>query len=446
MKLQLSNSQIELIPQKSLNIYCCGPTVYNHIHCGNLRPWITFDFLHRLLLFLNIKVNYVLNITDIDDKIIAKAQQEKTTEKKIAERYFKTFLTNLTRYNIVFPNYFPHISDYLSPIQKFIEKLIKKGYAYQHEEEVLFRVEGNKNYGELSGQKLEKLRANSRRLRQVNKIDKKDFSLWKKTSLGVAWNSPWGQGRPGWHTECAVLIQEFFAGETIDIHGGGSDLLFPHHENERIQYLAHNDKELSKVWLHVAHINWKKEKMSKSLGNVILATQFYQKHTANVLRYLIANTHYNQVINLDEHLIQNATNYINKIQNLLKNLKFYLYVKKIIFSQKSNKKRSETKEKVVEYLLNNLNTVKVLYLLEKKINFLNKSMSEEKSKEINTKAIKETLNDFYFILDILGFKFNSKAYDSSTKLLIRKWQELRKEGEYEQADKIRKQLQEINVL
>lgn len=196
MKIQLFNSkksQISRLPinsDKVVNIYLCGPTVYDHIHVGNLRPVIIFDVLHRLLLTLNVKVNYVQNVTDIDDKIIVKAQQKRTSEKKVSKHYMKSYLANLVRYNVLFPNYFPLVSNYIPEIKNFVQQLIEKKHAYQSGQEVLFQVEGNKRYGEFSGQKLEKLRVNSRALTLVSKINEKDFVLWKKTDTGVKWNSP----------------------------------------------------------------------------------------------------------------------------------------------------------------------------------------------------------------------------------------------------------------
>ena len=445
MELQLFNSlenritKIKLQPGQTITIYLCGPTVYDHIHVGNLRSVIIFDILHRLLLNLNIKVNYVQNITDIDDKIIAKAQQEKKSEKKISDHYTKSYLANLVRYNILFPTHLPKVTNYIPQIQEFISNLLEKGVAYQQKGEILFGVKKNKEYGKLSGQNLEKLKVNVRGVNQANKEDNKDFVLWKKTTTGITWESPWGAGRPGWHTECSVFINEFFRGQTIDIHGGGNDLLFPHHENERIQYLTHNNQELSKIWLHIAHINWGKEKMSKSLGNVILAKHFYQKYSANTLRYLILNSPYNQVINLSKELIQQATDYIQKIKNLLKKLNFYLYIEKIEITPQEAPK----KEELINGLLNNLNTIKVLFFLEQTINSLNKSIDK---KESDSKELQKMVDDFYFILDLLGFKFDFIPYNFATKLLIKQWQDLRERSDYDQADLIRRKLQELDVF
>jgi cysteinyl-tRNA synthetase len=446
MELQLFNSlensttKLSLRPGKVINIYLCGPTVYDHIHVGNLRSVIIFDVLRRLLLHLKIKVNYVQNITDIDDKVIAKAQQEKKSEKEISDYYTQSYFANLVHYNVLLPNYSPRVTDYIPQTQNFISLLEKNGSAYQQEGEIFFRIGENPEYGKLSGQNLAKLKEGTREITQSNKKGKRDFVLWKKTTEGITWGSPWGTGRPGWHTECAVFINEFFHGQTIDIHGGGNDLLFPHHENERIQYLSHNNKELSKIWLHISHINWGKEKMSKSLGNVILAKHFYQKYGTNALRYLILNSHYNQVINLSEELIQQAADYDQKIKNLLKKLNFYLYTEKIKISAKHE--ISKVKE-ITNSLLNNLNTVRTLFFLEQTINSLNKSIDRRES---DNQSFQGTINDFYFILDLLGFKFTLPIYNSEVKLLIKEWQDLRNRGDYHQADKIRKKLQEMDII
>jgi cysteinyl-tRNA synthetase len=430
-------ADLNLHPNQAVNIYLCGPTVYDHIHIGNLRPVIIFDVLHRLLLNLKIKVNYIQNITDIDDKIITRAQKEKKSEKKISDYYTQAYFSNLLRYNILLPNSSPRVTDYIPQIEKFIDVLLEKKIAYQKNGEVMFRISGNKEYGRLSGQDLTKLRSGNREISQIDKEDDKDFLLWKKTTEGVTWNSPWGKGRPGWHTECSVFINDFFQGQTIDIHGGGNDLLFPHHENERIQYLAHNNRELSQVWLHIAHIHWKDEKMSKSLGNVISAENFAQNYDTNAFRYLVLNTHYNQVINLSDELINQATDYIQKIKNLNKKLKFYFYQKKLKIIEQENYIR----EKIINSLLDNLNTVKALYFLEQIITSLNKFIDQ--NDDVN---LQKNVSDFYFVINILGFGFDFSPYDNSIEALINEWQKLRTNGEYEKADKVRSQLQKLEVI
>ncbi|WNE40571.1 MAG: Cysteine--tRNA ligase [Mycoplasmataceae bacterium] len=441
--LQLFNSlgkkttSLDLQKGQFVNIYLCGPTVYDHVHIGNLRPVIIFDILHRLLLDLKIKVNYIQNITDIDDKIIIRAQKENKSEREISNYYTQSYFDNLIHYNVLLPNSSPRVTDYISQIKKFINTLLEKKAAYEQDGEIIFRTEKNNDYGKLSGQNLTKLKTGVREISQVEKRDEKDFLLWKKTTQGVVWDSSWGEGRPGWHTECAVFINDFFQSRTIDIHGGGNDLLFPHHENERIQYLAHNNRELSHIWLHIAHIHWKEEKMSKSLGNVVSAEYFFQKYGANTFRYLILNTNYNQVIKFSEELINQAIDYIQKINNLNKKLKFYLHQKKITIVEQESK----TKNEIIKSLLDNLNTVKTLYFLEQTIGCLNKIIDQN-----NDDNLQKTVADFYSTINLLGFKFDFAPYDLATKILIDEWQKLRKIGEYENADKIRKRLQELGIV
>ncbi|WP_147410357.1 cysteine--tRNA ligase [endosymbiont GvMRE of Glomus versiforme] len=452
MKLYLFNSltnqndYLVLEPQQTVSIYLCGPTVYDHIHIGNLRPVIVFDILHRFLLHCGYRVKYVHNLTDIDDKIIQKAQKEKKSELIVTQHYIKTYFQNLYNYNVLKPTFTPKVTDYVPQIQKFIADLIKKKHAYQQESNILFRTKNNPEYGQLSKQKAEKLQSGETRQnsREITKIDKEtfqDFVLWKNTNQGVNWYSPWGNGRPGWHTECVVFIQELL-GKTIDIHGGGNDLLFPHHENERIQYLAHNNKELSKVWLHIGHLYWNQEKMSKSLKNIILAKHFYQKYGSNVLRYLFLNSHYNQVINFNEKLLQQAQDYTQKIKNLLKRLKLYFYWQKITINQQKINKNNLLYKETIQALADNLNTIKAFYYLDKIIYLLNKELDEQKKANL----MQELSIIYYFILDLLGFKFELVNYEWQICYLLTKWQKLRQNKQFLEADQIRKQLQEKDII
>ncbi len=266
--------------------------------------------------------------------------------------------------------------------------------------------------------------------------------MWKTTSQGINWPYLLGNGRPGWHTECVVFIQELFKGKTIDIHGGGQDLLFPHHENERIQYLAVNSQELSKIWLHVGHLHWNQEKMSKSLGNVILAKHFYQKYGSNVLRYLLLNSHCNQVINFNEKLLQQAQDYIQKIKNLLKRLKLYFYWQKITINRQEINRNNQLYQEIINVLADNLNTIKVFYYLDEIIYRLNKELDKQKK----TNLIQELTGIFYFVLDILGFKFELANYNWQIRYLLDKWQKLRQDKRFLEADQIRKQLQEKDAV
>ena len=440
--LKIFNSKriddLKLISGSTINLYLCGPTVYDHVHIGNLRSVIVFDVIHRILLHLGCRVNYVHNLTDVDDKIIQKAQKNKTSEGEITKYYIEAYLQNLTDYNILSPTSTPRATDYIALMQDFVRILLQKKVAYQQGENILFRLDNQFQYGQISKQKIDRLRGGVRQIVQVEKDNPKDFVLWKNTQQGVNWSSPWGEGRPGWHTECAVFIHQLFQAKTIDIHGGGIDLIFPHHENERIQYLAVNKKELSKIWLHVGHLHWKEEKMSKSLKNTLLAKDFFSKYGANVLRYLFLNSHYNQTINLDQQLIQQGLDYIQKIKNFLKRLRFYMFIKKLNLIEEEIK----AKDEIIQNLLNNLNTIKILYFLDQITQSLNKMIDQGKQ----NKDFLISVNDFYFILDILGFKFSLPSYNLETQKLIKKWEGLKKNQQYSEADKIRSQLQEMDII
>ncbi|MCE8163079.1 MAG: cysteine--tRNA ligase [Candidatus Moeniiplasma glomeromycotorum] len=444
IKLKLFNSlkkkvsELIIYPGQKINLYLCGPTVYGPVHLGNLRPVIIFDLLHRLLLSLKIKVNYVQNITDIDDKIIVKAQQTGQSELEVSQHYTKAYFDNLVCYNILFPTTSPRVTNYIPSLQKFIAELEKKGAAYQRAGEVFFRIGQQPEYGKLSGQNLVELKKNVREIIQAEKENSHDFVLWKKTPRGLAWDSPWGKGRPGWHTECAVFIQELFTGQMIEIHGGGNDLLFPHHENERIQYLVRNARELSKVWVHVAHLHWQEKKMSKSLGNVILAKTFVRQYGSNLFRYLLLSSSYRQAINFNQRLIEQATNYLQKIENLLKRLNFYLYTEKI----KIRLQAGPPPQEIINCLLNDLNTSRALFWLEKMIVTLNKEITQKK----NNPDFQAAVANFYFTLDLLGFKFEIPPYSLKIKLLIRQWQKLVGMKKYGPADGIRKELIKNNVI
>ncbi|MCK5945919.1 MAG: class I tRNA ligase family protein, partial [Mycoplasmataceae bacterium] len=261
------------------NIYVCGPTVYSKAHIGNLRPIITFDIFIRSLEALGNKVNLIHNITDIDDKIITAAAKEKTTEVEISSKYKKYYLDILERSNVNIPENMPGVVENMESIVEYIAKLVELGNAYEANGSVYFDITSVEGYGKLSNRDINK------NIDKENKEKKHqaDFAIWKATKEGVKYDSPWGKGRPGWHTECAVFINEIVKGESLDIHGGGIDLLFPHHENENIQYEAVNKKEIAKEWRHIGKLNIDGEKMSKSIGNIMDASEFMDEHGEDVL-------------------------------------------------------------------------------------------------------------------------------------------------------------------
>lgn len=424
---------------KQINMYLCGPTVYNYIHIGNARGIIVFDVLHRLLIHQKYKINYVHNITDIDDKIIKQALQLNVTENDITKKYTIAYMADLTKLNIISPTHLPKVSAFMPQIIDFISSLISKNYAYVVDGDVYFKVKMIKDYGALAHKNIKDLIPNFR----IKKIDIKandlDFVLWKSTTVGVNWNSPWGKGRPGWHTECTVFVQQLFGGQTINLHGGGIDLKFPHHENERAQFMAQNKQEMAHIWWHNGHVQMADEKMSKSLNNFIFVKDFCEKYHPNVLRYLILNRHHPQPLNFNHQTLENGIMAIKKYENILKQWVYQLFINNIT---STNNYDQTYYDQVINSLSNNINTTNVITLVEtmiKNINeaLLNKTFSEPQQVIFNT---------FVFTLQILGFNFKFGNYNHETKTKIKTWEHLKTTKQYVAADQIREQLKKDNII
>ncbi|MDE6894410.1 MAG: cysteine--tRNA ligase, partial [Malacoplasma sp.] len=298
---------------KTVKMYVCGPTVYNHVHIGNLRPIITFDVLNRLLIELGYKVIFIHNITDIDDKIINKALQEQKTEFEIAEFYEKKYLEILDVLNIHKQNMlFPKVSTHIKDIENYIKKIMENNFAYFKNGDVYFNTLKSNQYGTISNKKIDDLLIGEKSQLNSNKNNSQDFVLWKKTDIGLNWETEFSQGRPGWHTECACLINKYLGVQT-DIHGGGVDLKFPHHENENIQNIAVVGKPLARIWMHVGHLNINNEKMSKSLQNFILAKDLLKTESANTIRWFFYQTNFSNPLNFTTENLNNSKNELESI-------------------------------------------------------------------------------------------------------------------------------------
>ena len=336
----LTDKKEEFIPieKGKVTMYVCGPTVYNYVHIGNMRPVITFDMVYNYLKYLGYKVTYASNFTDINPKITMAAETLGITEREVADRFIKAYLEDLKNYNCSKIDERPRVIDCLDDIFNFIQKLIDKDYAYVKDGDVYFRVSKIKDYGILSNQDINDLVSGSRVDIDEKKEDPLDFALWRKSDHGETFESPWGVGIPGWHTECVVMINKLF-GKKIDIHAGGVDLKFPHHENEIAQSIALNDNYIANYWMHNGHININNEKMSKSLGNFILAKDFIKEHTANVIKLVFLSTNYRLPINLTDKTFEEAENIDNKIKTVLKaaNLNLNISNKEINNSIKDDK-------------------------------------------------------------------------------------------------------------
>lgn len=421
----------QLIPifEDEVSIYNCGPTVYNHIHIGNARPLVTFDVLNRLFLHLNKKVKYVLNITDIDDKIINEAKNQNISELELSSYYTEQYFLIKDKLNVL-PMINPKVSDNIQGIIDYINKLVASKYGYFGENgDVYFDVSKIKDYGCISNQKPEELMAGARVEQDSNKKHPQDFVLWKKTQEGIQWDSPWFKGRPGWHTECAYLINSLI-GPSATIHGGGMDLKFPHHENENAQNEALFGCSLAKVWLHVGMINIDNEKMSKSLNNFILVKDILEKYSYQALRWFFYQSGFANPLNYSDVIMQQMEEEVNKFKQSINQAKNFL----ILANQPISFTQPIVNGKVIDYLSDNLNLINAvseLYALNKKLNI---AIRQKNSQEISS-----LLNEVTSSLQIMGIEFVN-LHDEQTITLLREWNDYQQQKDYEKADKLREQL------
>ncbi|WP_339029917.1 cysteine--tRNA ligase [Spiroplasma endosymbiont of Cantharis nigra] len=423
-------------------IYTCGPTVYDYIHIGNARPLILTDIIVRYLEYKEIKYKYLLNITDIDDKIIQKAAEQNITEEDHAQIYADAFFNDLKNLNIKSPTLITPISSKISEILIFIDDLIKKGFAYEKKGNVYFDIgQWKSEYGLLSNQNINNLNMGERIEIDENKKNPQDFILWKKTKTGKKWLSKWGFGRPGWHTECALLIDDFFK-ETIDIHVGGIDLKFPHHENERIQYMAKNSKELSNIWLHNGHLSIDNIKMSKSLKNTILVKDYLEENGVNSLRYIFLNSNYTQPLNINQDLINQSIDWVTKVESLLKTVNWGTTIGEVVLINETPIDEDFNSYKYItnfESLLNDdLNTPMIISLIDE--------MCKNINIQIKNKRVDLTYKKLLKIINILGFNFNIKKLDKKDIEKIKEWKLLISQKKFDKADKLRETLKQGNII
>ena len=399
---------------KKITIYNCGPTVYNHIHIGNLRPLVIFDVLYRYLLYQNKHVRYVHNLTDIDDKIVNVAQQKKTTEKKITQKYIRAYLKIFKDLNIK-KMITPKVSDYINEIIKYIQKLISAKVAYNIKGNVYFAIKKIKNYGTISHKNIKQL-LNGVRIK--NKLEKKfplDFTLWKKTNIGLNWKNPFSleKGRPGWHTECCVLINKLI-GQQVTIHGGGIDLKFPHHENENAQNQGLFKKNLAKIWMHIGHVNVDGKKMAKSSNNYVLVKDIVTKQNTNGIRWFFYKTKYENPINYSKNNLIDA---INEIDKITKNLAM---IKTILIANNKFKEINQNKLTKVfcQTLDDDLNLPNAIMIISDNLKEINISF-RQKNYQKTLKFYWEIINE----LNVLGITM--KNYDHNKNLhLIQQWKKI----------------------
>ncbi|MEE0042505.1 cysteine--tRNA ligase [Catenibacterium sp.] len=441
----LTNKKEEFKPieEGKVSIYICGPTVYNHAHIGNTRPMIVFDVLRRTFEYLGNDVTFVSNYTDVDDKIIKAAKAEGITEKELTDKYIKAYEDVRAGLNIEDPTYKPRVTETMPEIIDFIQALIDKGYAYEVDGDVYFRVTKVKEYGMLSGIKVEDLIAGASD-RTLSVDDKKkesttDFALWKKTNEGIQFDTPWSKGRPGWHTECVVMINKLFKDGKIDIHGGGQDLKFPHHENEIAQSMAYNGHPIANYWMHNQMINIDGEKMSKSLGNVLWAKDLIVEFGCNVFKWLMLSTHYRNPLNMTDDVIAGVRKEVSKVENATKNASLYLQVNHV----PAHDYKKETVDAMVNALEDDLNTSLALTQVLDQVKVLNQVM---RVREKDNDVIATEYATLVKMGDVLGFLFEGTKLSEEDIALYEEWNAYKKEKNFDEADRVRKELTERGIL
>lgn len=441
----LTNKKEEFKPieEGKVSIYICGPTVYNHAHIGNTRPMIVFDVLRRTFEYLGNDVTFVSNYTDVDDKIIKAAKAEGITEKELTDKYIKAYEDVRAGLNIEDPTYKPRVTETMPEIIDFIQALIDKGYAYEVDGDVYFRVTKVKDYGMLSGIKVEDLIAGASD-RTLSVDDKKkesttDFALWKKTNEGIQFDTPWSKGRPGWHTECVVMINKLFKDGKIDIHGGGQDLKFPHHENEIAQSMAYNGHPIANYWMHNQMINIDGEKMSKSLGNVLWAKDLIVEFGCNVFKWLMLSTHYRNPLNMTDDVIAGVRKEVSKVENATKNASLYLQVNHVL----AHDYKKGTVDAMVNALEDDLNTSLALTQVLDQVKVLNQVM---RVREKDNDVIATEYATLVKMGDVLGFLFEGTKLSEEDIALYEQWNAYKKEKNFDEADRVRKELTERGIL
>ena len=449
----LSKKKEDFIPleEGKVRMYVCGPTVYNFIHIGNARPMIVFDTVRRYLEHKGYEVNFVSNFTDVDDKIIKKANEEGVSAEEISRRYIAECKKDMEGMNIMPATTHPLATQEIDGMIDMVSELIDKGDAYVVNGTVYFRTRQFKDYGKLSHKNLDDLQAGNRSLLvsgEDEKEDPLDFVLWKPKKEGEPyWKSPWGDGRPGWHIECSVMSKKYL-GEQIDIHGGGEDLIFPHHENEIAQSESCSGKEFARYWMHNAFLNIDNRKMSKSLGNFFTVREISEKYDLQVLRFFMLNAHYRSPLNFSAELMESSKNALERIQTAVDNLKF---LAEHASAQEMTPEEAAKAEEAAKYekafddsMDDDFNTADAIAAIFDLVKFANTTADEKSSK-----AYAETLREkIQGLCDIMGLITEKKEelLDEDIEKLIEERQAARKAKNFARADEIRAELLEKGIV
>lgn len=439
----LGNEYQDFVPlqEGKVSFYVCGPTVYNDPHIGNFRPVIVFDTWRRLFLTLGYEVTFVSNYTDVDDKIIKRAASLGITEQQLTESVIASFRDLVDQVGALQPDITPKPTVYMEKMIDYIDDLVQAGKAYESNGDVYFSVEGIADYGSLSGNTIEALNSGARIEVNSQKRSPLDFALWKKTEEGIKWDSPWGAGRPGWHTECCVMINSIFKDQDgyIDIHGGGFDLKFPHHENEIAQAEAHNGNHLARYWLHNGFINIDNEKMSKSLGNVLLAKDIIAQYGGMAFRLMVLNAHYRAPLSFTDKTIVEAQSNLAKIQTAYRQAAVALQMQGIDVESLHAPKEGP----FYDELCMDLNTPNALTVLYSEIKVLNQIL---RARPLNIDALKESvakLNDYFYAL---GLIIDYPRLSEEDRALYQAYLDAKAAKDFARSDELRAALLEKGIL
>lgn len=442
----LTNKKEEFheINKGKVTIYSCGPTVYNYFHIGNARPFITFDLLRNFMEYIGYEVKFVQNFTDVDDKIIKRANEENLTPKEVADKYIQAYYEDAKALGIRKATVHPRVTDVMDDIIKYVQDLVDGGYAYELNGDVYFEVDKFKDYGKLSNKNIDELEAGARIGVNEQKKSPMDFALWKAKKEGeIAWDSPWGEGRPGWHIECSVMSTKYL-GEHIDIHCGGADLIFPHHENEIAQSEAHNHEKFANYWMHNGYINVDNVKMSKSLGNFFTVRDVLEHYTGDVLRFFMLSAHYKSPINYSKELLDAAKTSLDRIKNCKENTDFIIknLSQKEFTAQENDllKQISGFKDSFIEKMSDDLNSADAIAVIFDLVKFANSNINENSSKAFAQQTL-DLLNELTGVLNIANLDTQNSDIDEEKILsLIEERANAKKAKDFARADQIRDEL------
>lgn len=434
------------LEENKVKMYVCGPTVYNYIHIGNARPAIVFDTVRNYFEFRGFEVNFVSNFTDVDDKLIKAANELGVNVPTVAQRFIDAYFEDVTELGCKRADVHPRVTESIEIIIEFIEALIEKGYAYESQGDVYYKTRSFKEYGKLSHQSIDDLRSGARIEVGDKKQDALDFVLWKAAKEGeIYWESPWGKGRPGWHIECSAMARKYL-GDTIDIHAGGQDLAFPHHENEIAQSEAYTGQTFANYWMHNGYINIDNEKMSKSLGNYVLVHDIIKKHDPQLIRFFMLSVHYRHPINYSDELLNNTKNGLERLRTTYTNLKHRLESSSNLTNNNEEwlERISGYREDFIRAMdddFNTANAISVLFELSKQANYY----LQEKNTAVQ--VIKEFLNEFDKLFGVLGISTkDNQLLDEEIEKLIEKRIQARKDRNFALADEIRDALKAKNII